>query len=118
MEHVAESGDPRVPLRGHRGTGQRAHTERRHLLVPRGRTGADQRTGQPGGDHRAILGLLIWNDLSIVSNYLPVASDSGHVMSVAIERLLRRLITLIYAGRDRMVVIRRELPRTKRADPA
>ena len=34
-------GDPRVPLRGHRRTGQRAHTERRHLLVPRGRTGAD-----------------------------------------------------------------------------
>ena len=42
----------------------------------------------------------------------------GHVMSVATERLLRRLITLIYAGRDRMVVIRRELPRTKRAGPA
>ena len=49
MEHAAESGNPRVPLRGHRRTGQRAHTERRHLLVPRGRTGADQRTGQPGG---------------------------------------------------------------------
>ena len=50
--------------------------------------------------------------------YLRVTSKSGHVMSVAIERLLRRLITLIYAGRDRMVVIRRELPRTKRAGPA
>ena len=58
-------------------------------------------------------GLLIWNDLSIASDYLRVASDSGHAMSVATERLLRRLITLIYAGRDRMVVIRRELPRTK-----
>ena len=30
-----ESSNPRVPLRGHRRTGQRAHTERR-LLVPRG----------------------------------------------------------------------------------
>ena len=50
--------------------------------------------------------------------YLRVVSDSGHATSVATERLLRRLITLIYAGRDRMVVIRRELPRTKRADPA
>ena len=49
--------------------------------------------------------------------YLRVTSESGHAPSVAIERLLRRLITLIYAGRDRMVVIRRELPRTKRADP-
>jgi hypothetical protein len=28
----------------------------------------------------------------------------------------RRLITLIFAGRNRMVMIRRELPRTKRAD--
>ena len=27
----------------------------------------------------------------------------------------RRLITLIFAGRNRMVMIRRELPRTKRA---
>ena len=65
-----------------------------------------------------ILGLLIWNDLSIASDYLRVASDLGHATSVAIDRLLRRLITLIYAGRNRMVVIRRELPRTKRADPA
>ena len=65
-----------------------------------------------------IIGLLIWNDLSNVSGYLRVTSDSGHATSVAIERLLRRLITLIYAGRHRMVVIRRELPRTKRADPA
>ena len=65
-----------------------------------------------------IIGLLIWNDLSNVSGYLRVTSDSGHATSVAIERLLRRLITLIYAGRNRMVVIRRELPRTKRADPA
>ncbi len=50
--------------------------------------------------------------------YLRVVSDSGHATLVAIERLLRRLIALIYAGRDRMVVIRRELPRTKRADLA
>ena len=58
-------------------------------------------------------GLLIWNDLSNVLGYLRVVSDSGHATAVTIERLLRRLITLIYAGRDRMVVIRRELPRTK-----
>ena len=63
-------------------------------------------------------GLLIWNDLSNVLGYLRVASDSGHATAVTVERLLRRLITLIYAGRNRMVVIRRELPRTKRADPA
>jgi hypothetical protein len=31
------------------------------------------------------------------------------------ERQLRRLITLISAGRNRTIVIRRELPRTKRA---
>ena len=36
MENAAEMGDPRRPLRGHRRTGQRAHTERRHPLVPRG----------------------------------------------------------------------------------
>ena len=65
-----------------------------------------------------VSGYLIWNDLSNVSGYLRVTSDSGHGMTVTTERLLRRLITLIYAGRDRMVVIRRELPRTKRAGPA
>ena len=31
------------------------------------------------------------------------------------SELARRLITLIFAGRNRMVMIRRELPRTKRA---
>ena len=31
------------------------------------------------------------------------------------EEQTRRLITLIFAGRNRMVMIRRELPRTKRA---
>ena len=31
------------------------------------------------------------------------------------QELSRRLITLIFAGRNRMVMIRRELPRTKRA---
>ncbi len=31
------------------------------------------------------------------------------------EELARRLITLIFAGRNRMDMIRRELPRTKRA---
>jgi hypothetical protein len=34
---------------------------------------------------------------------------------VAIEELLRRLITLIFAGRNRIIVIRRELPRTRDA---
>ena len=32
------------------------------------------------------------------------------------EELARRLITLIFAGRNRMDMIRRELPRTKNAD--
>ena len=49
MENAAEIGDPRVPHGGHCRTGQRAHTQRRHLLVPRGRTGAGQRTGHAGG---------------------------------------------------------------------
>jgi hypothetical protein len=31
------------------------------------------------------------------------------------EELARRLITLIFAGRNRMDMIRRELPRTRRA---
>ena len=31
------------------------------------------------------------------------------------QELARRLITLIYAGRNRMDMIRRELPRTRRA---
>ena len=34
------------------------------------------------------------------------------------KRLSRRLITLIFAGRNRIIVIRRELPRTKRAGRA
>jgi hypothetical protein len=37
---------------------------------------------------------------------------------VPVRRLARRLITLIFAGRNRMVVIRRELPRTKSAGRA
>ena len=34
------------------------------------------------------------------------------------RRLSRRLITLIFAGRNRIIVIRRELPRTKSAGRA
>jgi hypothetical protein len=34
------------------------------------------------------------------------------------RRLSRRLITLIFAGRNRIIVIRRELPRTKDAGRA
>ena len=34
---------------------------------------------------------------------------------VPAQKHTRRLITLIFAGRNRMVMIRRELPRTKRA---
>jgi hypothetical protein len=33
------------------------------------------------------------------------------------RRLLRRLITLLFAGRNRIIVIRRELPRTSRPLP-
>jgi hypothetical protein len=32
--------------------------------------------------------------------------------------IVRRLITLIFAGRSRIIVIRRELPRTSDASPA
>ena len=34
---------------------------------------------------------------------------------MTVEELARRLITLIFTGRNRMDMIRRELPRTKRA---
>ena len=34
---------------------------------------------------------------------------------ITAQKLARRLITLIYAGRNRRDMIRRELPRTKRA---
>ncbi len=117
MEHAVERGNPRVPLRGHHRTGQRAHTERRHRLVPAGRRvliSVRDRRDEATRDPRP-------SDMERPVNpfrYLRVTSKSGHVMSVATERLMRRLITLIYAGRDRMVVIRRELPRTKRAGPA
>ena len=49
MEHAAERGDPRVPLRGHPPDG----TARAHRAAssprPAGRTGTDQPPGQPGG---------------------------------------------------------------------
>src|SRR5262245_33489956 len=39
----------------------------------------------------------------------------GTAGPVTAQKHTRRLITLIFAGRNRMVMIRRELPRTKRA---
>jgi hypothetical protein len=41
--------------------------------------------------------------------------SSEEVVQVAVEEALRRLITQIFAGRCRIIVIRRELPRTRSA---
>ena len=118
MEDAVERGNPRVPQRGHRPDGtERAHPSGVISSFPRGGRvliSVRDRRDQAKRDPRP-------SDMERPVNpfcYLRVTSTLRHVMSVAIERLLRRLITLIYAGRDRMVVIRRELPRTKRAGPA
>jgi hypothetical protein len=42
----------------------------------------------------------------------------GGQSEAPIEERLRRLITLIFAGRNRIIVIRRELPRTRSASLA
>src|ERR1700730_4632897 len=74
---------------------------------------------------------LIWNDL-VKSAYFvrtlhPVAQAGSshrtaqigeHAALVVAETRSRRLITLIFAGRHRIVMIRRELPRTKSAGRA
>jgi hypothetical protein len=54
---------------------------------------------------------LIWNDLSTTGNGFSFVSPE-EVVQVAVEEALRRLITQIFAGRCRIIVIRRELPRT------
>jgi len=58
-------------------------------------------------DRAPIPSPLIWNDVStVVSRDLPfLASIGGGKMG-----LLRRCISLIYAGRNRIVLVRRELP--------
>ena len=55
--------------------------------------------------------ILIWNDLS-TNGFLFFLRGQRELRS---RRLLRRLITLIFAGRNRIIVIRRELPRTSSA---
>jgi RNA-directed DNA polymerase len=61
--------------------------------------------------------LLIWNDLSSTKNYFLSVSFllPRRQRKSRSRRLSRRLITLIFAGRNRIIVIRRELPRTKGA---
>ena len=60
---------------------------------------------------------LIWSDpvkvLMVVGVF--VFRDQGQPQP---KQSRRRLISLIFAGRNRMVMIRRELPRTKSASPA
>src|SRR6516162_8918724 len=85
---------------------------------------------RPAGDVRQLpmmdgLGegrTLIWNDLvkylfvfssSLFSFFFP--SFRRRQRKSRSRRLLRRLITLIFAGRNRIIVIRRELPRTSGA---
>jgi hypothetical protein len=47
--------------------------------------------------------------------FLPYFEDRASLSRGSFER---RLISLIFAGRDRIIVIRRELPLTKFASPA
>src|SRR5215469_16218916 len=63
---------------------------------------------------------LIWNDLVkylfcffffLIFFFFP--SFRRRQRKSRSRRLLRRLITLIFAGRNRIIVIRRELPRTR-----
>ena len=67
---------------------------------------------------------LIWNDLSspTSSASLRLVAAMGEAEQATVEALRRRLITLIFADRASgpavMVVIRRELPRTRVAGPA
>jgi len=66
----------------------------------------------------AIASALIWSDLV---NACAVAGGFclfGDRASSSQRQNRRRLISLIFAGRNRMVMIRRELPRTKIASPA
>ena len=78
--------------------------------------GAAKRT--LAGEHRS--GIAIWlrwagsggNTFLWVSLELPVWTAEP----ITAEKLARRLITLIYAGRNRRNMIRRELPRTDNAD--
>jgi len=49
----------------------------------------------------------------LLSLFAFLKDESG----LAIEELLRRLITLIFAGRNRIIAIRRELPRSEQPQP-
>lgn len=62
------------------------------------------------GTHTTVDGRRSGNTFLLVSS-----EPSRTVGPVTAEELSRRLITLIFAGRNRMDMIRRELPRTKRA---
>jgi len=63
------------------------------------------------GIHPAIDGRLGGNTFPLVS----LEQVFGTAGPATAQQHTRRLITLIFAGRNRMVMIRRELPRTKRA---
>jgi hypothetical protein len=56
--------------------------------------------------------VLIWNDLSTRSNCFLPSSPLKEAVQVVVEVVSRRLIILIFAGRNRIIVICRELPRT------
>jgi hypothetical protein len=61
---------------------------------------------------------LIWNDRSrCVDSGFSCLFGSEEQTGSSRGSEMRRLITLIFAGRDRMVVIRRELPLTSIASP-
>ena len=69
------------------------------------------------GEHRSAIGKTSTGGVG--GNTFPLVSFEQCVLvldsRMTAQEHTRRLITLIFAGRNRMVMIRRELPRTERA---
>ena len=75
--------------------------------------------GRLGGSNRPRrLIPLIWNDRSTTIHCFFFWVSLRRQGESRSKQFSRRLITLIFAGRNRIIVIRRELPRTKRAGSA
>src|SRR5690349_4994487 len=88
--------------------------ERRGGVKGAPRFGAAKRTLD--GEHRS--GIHICCDGRLGGNTFPLVSFECWFWTagpMTAQRHARRLITLIFAGRNRIVMIRRELPRTRRA---
>ena len=95
------------------------------VAKPRGRNGAQQSRARRGWARRSepltVSTVLAKGTQSTGgcggNTFLLVGSEQGFGTAgpITAEEQTRRLITLIYAGRNRMDMIRRELPRTERA---